>query len=159
MARRAETYVQSRKLSLDCQYPLGAGIDGCVWRTSRPSALKLCEREKSFREEVESYLRLQDQNVRRIQEFAVPRLIGWDEPLMAVEISIVAPPFLLDFGKVYLDTPPPYWDDTEIMGDWHAEGQENFGDRWPKVLSLIGSLQQYGIWYVDPKPGNIMFGD
>jgi hypothetical protein len=26
-------------------------------------------------------------------------------------------------------------------------------------LSLIGMLQKYGIWYVDPKPGNIMFGD
>jgi hypothetical protein len=159
MAQRAETYVQSRQLSLDCQYPLGAGIDGCVWRTSRPSALKLCERDKSFRDEVESYRRLQNQDVRRIREFAVPRLIDWDAPLMAIEISIVSPPFLLDFGKVYLDSPPPYWDDAEIMGDWHAEGKENFGPRWGQVLSLIGLLQKYGIWYVDPKPGNIMFVD
>lgn len=159
MARRAETYVQSRKLSLDCQYPLGAGIDGCVWRTSRPSAIKLCEREKSFRDEVESYRRLQDQNVRRILEFAVPRLIDWDEPLMAIEISIVSPPFLLDFGKVYLDGPPPYWNDSEIMADWHARGKEDFDDRWGQVLSLIGILQKYGIWYIDPKPGNIMFAD
>jgi hypothetical protein len=159
MARRAKTYVQSRKLSLDCQYPLGAGIDGCVWRTSRPSAIKLCERDQSFRDEVESYRRLQDQNVRRIQEFAVPRLIDWDEPLMAIEISIVSPPFLLDFGKVYLDAPPPYWNDAEIMADWQARGKEDFDDRWGQVLSLVGMLQKYGIWYIDPKPGNIMFAD
>ncbi len=159
MARRALTYVQSKGLSLDCQYPLGAGIDGCVWRTSRPSALKLCERDKSFRDEVESYLRLQEYEVRRLHDFAVPRLIDWDEQLMAIEISIVSPPFLLDFGKVYLDSPPPYWNDAEIMGHWHAEGRENFGERWNKVLSLIGLLQKYGIWYIDPKPGNIMFGD
>jgi hypothetical protein len=121
--------------------------------------LKLCERDKSFRDEVECYRRLQDQNVRRIQEFAVPRLIDWDDPLMAIEISIVSPPFLLDFGKVYLDSPPPYWNDAEIMSAWHAEGKENFGPRWSQVLSLIGMLQKYGIWYVDPKLGNIMFAD
>jgi hypothetical protein len=71
----------------------------------------------------------------------------------------VRPRFLLDFGKVYLDAPPPYWNDAEIMANWHAEGRENFGDRWSKVLSLIGMLQKYGIWYIDPKPGNIMFED
>ena len=74
-------------------------------------------------------------------------------------MTIVSPPFLLDFGKVYLDSPPPYWDNSEIMSNWHVEGRENFGERWSKVLSLIGWLQKYGIWYVDPKPGNIMFGD
>lgn len=159
MTQRAETYSQSRKLSFNCQYPLGAGIDGCVWRTSRPSALKLCEREKSYLEEVECYRRLKVPGIRRIQEFAVPTLVDFEDPLQALEISIVSPPFLLDFGKVYLDSPPPYWNDTQIMADWHAEGLETFGHRWPKVMSLIGSLQQYGIWYVDPKPGNIMFGD
>jgi hypothetical protein len=43
------------------------------------------------------------------------------------------------------------------MGHWHAEGRENFGDRWNKVMSLIRLLEGYGIYYVDPKPGNIMF--
>jgi hypothetical protein len=159
MARRAEQYAQCRKLTLDCQYPLGAGIDGCVWRTSRPSALKLCEREKSFKDEAAAYLRLRDSKVRRIQEFAVPQLIDYDGPLMALEMSIVSPPFLLDFGKVYLDSPPPYWNDAEVMAHWHAEGQENFDTRWSKVLSVINMLQKYDIYYVDPKPGNIMFAD
>ena len=36
-------------------------------------------------------------------------------------MTIVSPPFLLDFGKVYLDSPPPYWDDLEIMSNWHVE--------------------------------------
>jgi hypothetical protein len=159
LAQRAEAYVQGRGLRLDFQYPLGSGIDGYVWRTSRRSALKLCEREKSFREEVESYQRLQNAKVNRILGFAVPGLIDFDDSLMAIEISVVSPPFLLDFGKVYLDAPPPYWNDAEIMAHWHSEGEENFGDRWPEVLRLIGALQKYGIWYVDPKPGNIMFAD
>lgn len=159
LAERAETYVQSRRLSLKIQYPLGAGIDGCVWRTSRPSALKLSEREKSYHDEVESYRRLQEHNVRRLEGFAIPRLIDHDDLLLAIEISVVSPPFLLDFGKVYLDRPPPYWDDAEIMGHWHAEDRENFGDRWKTVLSLIRLLEGHGIYYVDPKPGNIMFAD
>jgi hypothetical protein len=159
VAKRAAAYVQLRNLLLDCQYPLGAGIDGSVWRTSRPSALKICERHKSFSDEVESYRRLHDVDIRRIQGFAVPQLINFDETLLAVEISMVSPPFLLDFGKVYLDRPPPYWNDAEIMADWHAEGKENFGNRWGTVMSLIRTLQKYGIYYVDPKPGNIMFGD
>lgn len=157
--RRAEAYVQSRGLELDFQYPLGSGLDGYVWRTSRRSALKLCERDNSFRDEVESYRRLREGKVVRILGFAVPRLIDFDDPLLAIEISVVSPPFLLDFGKVYLDSPPPYWNDAEIMSQWHSEGKENFGDRWPEVLRLIGVLQKYGIWYVDPKPGNIMFAD
>lgn len=157
--QRAEAYLQSRGLTIDFQYPLGSGIDGYVWRTSRRSALKLCERNKSFQEEVESYRRLHEGKVGRIHGFAVPRLIDCDESLMAIEISVVSPPFLLDFGKVYLDSPPPYWNDAEIMGHWHAEGKENFGPRWPEVLRLIGALQKYGIWYVDPKPGNIMFAN
>jgi hypothetical protein len=45
------------------------------------------------------------------------------------------------------------------MANWEAEGKENFGEQWSIVLSLVGALQKYGIWYVDPKPGNIMFGD
>lgn len=159
MVGRAAAYAQSRRLTLHCQYPLGAGIDGCVWRTSRPSALKICERTANFADEVEAYRRLRDHRVRRIHEFAVPWLIEADAAFLAIEMSIVSQPFVVDFGKVYFDAPPPYWDDAEVMSHWHAEGQETFGPRWPKVLAVIAALQRYGIWYVDPKPGNIMFGD
>jgi hypothetical protein len=91
--------------------------------------------------------------------FAIPELIEVDRPLMAIEMTLIRPPFLLDFGKVYLDRQPPYRDDAEIIGNWHAEGHENFGKRWSTVLSPIREHESYGIWYVDPKPGNVMFGD
>ncbi len=134
-------------------------MDGTIWRTSRHSAVKVFEHEKNFGDELECYQRFQTAGVEAISGFAVPELIGFHRQLQVLEIKIVSPPFLLDFGKVYLDSPPPYWDDAEIMDDWYAEGKENFGPRWGQVLSLIGMLQKYGIWYVDPKPGNIMFGD
>jgi hypothetical protein len=67
--------------------------------------------------------------IEQIAGFAVPGLVDFDTELMILEIKIVQPPFLLDFGKVYLNSPPPYWDDAEIMGHWHAEGRENFCER------------------------------
>ena len=146
-------------MGLTREDPFGYGIDGTVWRTSRHSVVKVFEHEKNYRDELECYRRLGAAAINYISGFAVPELIGCHSSLMVIEMTIVSPPFLLDFGKVYLDSPPPYWNDEEIMAHWHADGKENFGKRWGKVLSLIGALQKYGIWYVDPKPGNIMFAD
>ena len=134
-------------------------MDGTVWRTSRLSVIKSFTRERCYVDELECYQRFKAAGIESISGFAVPDLIDFDSVLNVLEISIVRPPFLLDFGKVYLDAPPPYWNDSEIMGNWHAEGRENFGDRWKTVLSLIRVLQTYGIYYIDPKPGNIMFAD
>lgn len=134
-------------------------MDGTIWRTSRHSVVKTFEREQNYHDERECYRRFQESKVETISGFAVPAFIDDDFDLLVVELSIVRPPFLLDFGKVYLDTPPPYWNDSEIMGHWHDEGRENFGKRWSKVLSVIRILEGFGIYYVDPKPGNIMFAD
>lgn len=46
-------------------------------------------------------------------------------------MDIVSPPFLLDFGKAYLDVPPDY--SPEAIADWEAERREIFGDRWVQV--------------------------
>lgn len=156
---RAKSYADSKQLSLEVEVAIGYGMDGSIWLTSRPSVVKVFERAKNYRDEVECYRRLASQQVVAIAGFTVPEWIDCDDTLLALEISIVQPPFLLDFGKVYLDSPPPYWNDSEIMGHWHEEGRENFGQRWNKVLSVIRLLEGYGIYYVDPKPGNIMFRD
>jgi len=156
---RATAYAESKGIELARQEVFGFGIDGTVWRTSRHSVIKVFEREKSYFDELECYRRLKIAAVESIAGFAVPELIDSDDQLNVIEIKIVRPPFLLDFGKVYLDQPPPYWNDTEIMGQWHSDLKENFGDRTGIVLSLLRALQNYGIYYIDPKPGNIMFGD
>ena len=156
---RAQAYADHNKTSLVREDPFGYGMDGTVWRTTRHSAVKVFEHEKNYDDELECYQRFADAGVEDLSGFKIPSLLGFHDKLRVIELKIVRPPFLLDFGKVYLDAPPPYWDDAEIMGHWHAEGRENFGERWSKVMSLIGMLQKYGIWYVDPKTGNIMFGD
>jgi hypothetical protein len=65
----------------------------------------------------------------------------------------------LDFGKVYLDREPPYWRDEQIMGDDEARRREMFEDRWPEVQRILADLRTMDIYYVDPTPANIMFGD
>lgn len=89
----------------------------------------------------------------------VPSFVDADERFMAIEMGVVKPPRLLDFGKVYLDRPPPYWGDVEIRARFDAEGRWLFGSHWPDVLVALEELKELGIYYVDPKPGNIVFGD
>ena len=83
--------------------------------------------------------------------------MGLDSDLLIVEMRLVTPPYLLDFGKALIDSPPDF--SPEVMEDWEAEGVDNFGARWSDVKAVLWSLKQYGIYYYDAKPGNINFGD
>jgi len=105
-----------------------------------------------------SYERLAAANVDRIGEFAVPRLINFDNALMIIEMEIVEPPYILDildFGKVYIDSPPEYWRDAQMRSNAYAEWRERFETHWEKVARAIHRLEKYGIFYVDPRPSNI----
>jgi hypothetical protein len=88
---------------------------------------------------------------------SVPQFVNHNDDLMIAEMEIVSPPFLLDFGKVWLDRRPDYSD--EVWADWESKGIELYGPRWEDVQSILRILRQYGIHYVDPTPGNINFGD
>ena len=72
---------------------------------------------------------------------------------------MVTAPFILDFGKVTIDKAPEY--DPETMAAEDREHAERFGPQyWPRVQDLLLILKyRYGIHYLDPKPGNIMFKD
>jgi len=48
---------------------------------------------------------------------------------------------------------------VEIWTDWENQRRELFEDRWPQVRLLVSALRRIGIYYMDAKPGNIMFGD
>lgn len=88
----------------------------------------------------------------------MPRLRGFDHRLQVIEMGIVAPPFILDFAKAWLDRPADY--SPEVMEDYAAKGRELFGERrWNDVVALTWALRQFGIYYYDASPGNIRFGD
>jgi hypothetical protein len=157
LEERARRYGELAGIEIQFQRSLGSGTDGAVWKTDRGSAVKAFERQPNYRLEVECYKRLTAAGVSEINGFAVPRLISWDDDLWVIEIEIVTRPFILDFAKVYLDHPPDY--SPEVLAEDEEKNREIFEDRWPQVKSLLCELRRFGIWYMDPKPGNIMFED
>lgn len=78
-----------------------------------------------------------------------------DDDLLVIEMDIVSPPFLLDFGKCYLDRKPDY--SPEVWEDWQRDHEEMWEGRWKLVRRLVWQLEKYGIYHIDPRPGNIRF--
>ena len=140
-------------VEIDFQTLLGTGQEGFVWKTARNSAIKVFERQGNFDRELQCYKILQDLAINDINGFTVPELYGSDSELRVIEMSIVAAPFLLDFGKAYVGCPPEF--SSEVMDDYNTEREELFEGNWDLVQSAIGRLRSYGIYYSDARPGNI----
>lgn len=134
---------------------LGGGTDGEVWESNRQTAVKALHRLQNYTAELECYHRFAEHGVTAIRGHAVPRLIGHDDELQVIEINFVFPPYIIDFAKCRFDTPFDF--SPEVMADWYEAGIEIFEDRWRQVKSLLRALEQYGIYYLDAKPGNITF--
>ncbi|MGI8981954.1 MAG: hypothetical protein ACR2FY_22205 [Pirellulaceae bacterium] len=135
---------------------LGFGMDGAVWKSSRNSAIKVIERNETYLRERDCYRRLLEDEVAVLAGFVVPYLIDYDNILQVVEMSIVAPPCVLDFGKAYLDQPPDFSDDALV--DLWADREELYEPhQWPLVRKVLAALRGHGIHYFDPQPGNIRF--
>lgn len=152
---RAATYVQARGLQIEDH--LGFGYDGIVQSTNRQSAIKVFRHEPLYRRERDVYFRLRDRKVTEIMGFNVPQFVDSDDSMWVVEMTIVAPPFVLDFAGAALDK-RPQWPD-EVLEEWRAEKAEQFGNRWPTVRLLVSSFVPFGIYLADVKPGNIEFGE
>src|SRR5688500_10804785 len=109
--------------------PLGFGRDGTVMYTDRDTAVKLFDQEDTYRRERDAYLLLQAQQCVNVLAHRVPDLIRYDDELRAIEMTIVEPPFLLDFASAYPEHEAPDFPD-DVWEDWRAQKAEQFGDRW-----------------------------
>ena len=134
---------------------LGAGFDGSVFVTSRHSAIKVFRFDRLYQRERDVYQRLQQNDVTIVMGFQVPQLLNFDDELLVVEMTIVKPPFVLDFAGAYLDQRPDY--PEEVLEEWRAEKAEQFGDGWPIVRLIMSTFAGLGIYLADVKPGNIEF--
>ena len=70
-----------------------------------------------------------------------------------LEMSIVKPPFLLDFASTYLDQPPDY--PAEVIEEWQREKAELFEELCSDVQVVLFELEKLGIYLRDVHPGNI----
>jgi hypothetical protein len=78
-----------------------------------------------------------------------------DQEFVAIEMTIVRPPFLLDFADALLDEPPDFSED--VLRQWEEDKAEIFGERWPGVTRILAALQTFGVYLLDINPGNISF--
>lgn len=149
-------YARQHQLKFNIKGQLGEGTDGAVWATSKNSVIKVIQREKTFEIERSCYMRLQERRISEVDGLAVPRIIEFSRELKIIEMTLVHPPFLLDFGKAYIDEPSPYT--PEQLKEWRQQWRQFFPKQdIPRVHKVLGILRGYGIEYVDPKPWNIRF--
>jgi hypothetical protein len=81
-------------------------------------------------------------------------LIEADDRLMAIEMTIVSPPFVLDFAGARLDRKFDFG--AEIIEEWRQEKIEQFETDWPQVQRLIWAFERWGVYLSDVHPGNVM---
>ena len=138
------------------QAALGSGKDGEVYRTSRNTAVKGVQAAEIYQRERDCYLRLGDVGLTDICGLRLPEMIDHDANHLVIEMTIVSPPFLLDFGSAYLDEPPDFPDD--VIANWLEELKERFEDRYDDVLNVLAELDsQAGIHLFDVHPHNLKF--
>ena len=154
----AQQYALRRNIKLGER--LGFGIHGMVLTAednNKPGffAVKFHREERPFKRECRVYQRLQEEQTARILGFNVPRLLGIDQEFCAIEMTIVRPPFLLDFADALLDEAPDFSED--VLRQWEEDKAEIFGEKWPEVTRVLTALQTLGIHLLDINPRNICF--
>lgn len=137
----------------------GPGQDGFVQQSSRATAVKFFDRLDRFQRELEVYCILQAKGIACIAAHNVPELADWDEELLAIEMSIVERPFVLDFAGAKLPAEVPDFD-PEILEEHHERMREMFGDRLDDALHVAALFErETGFILLDIHPGNIAFAD
>jgi len=132
-----ETYCNKRCLIVDSC--LGVGTQGSVFSVCTPKgirhAVKFHEREVAYIRERDIYFRLKELDLNDVGGHEIPQLVAYDNELLAIEMTIVSPPFCLDFGGAYLDHRPDY--SPEVWADWRKEKSAAFESNWPVVEKII----------------------
>ncbi len=156
----ARLYAARRQL--DLTETLGSGKDGIVLvakHKTKPAdvAIKVLRFEEPYWREKRAYQRLAMSAVTTVLGFNVPELIDFDDELLALEMTIVRRPFVLDFAAAYLDRQPEFPEDAWTT--WEEEKREQFEGRWPAVQEVLAAFERLGIYLLDVSPSNIGFLD
>ena len=154
----AQSYAS--RWELDLAEKLGSGKDGIVWVAKNKGklgdvAIKVLRFDEAYVREKRVYERLKSWGVTSILGFNIPELVGFEDNLRVIEMTIVKRPFVLDFAGAYLDARPEF--PNEVWADWEAEKQEQFEERWPVVQAVLGAFEELRIYLLDVSPGNIGF--
>ena len=156
LVRRANEYCRRVGKGLGPQ--IGSGYHGNVFTLENQSntyrsAIKVHERERFYRRERNIYMRLAEEGVTSVLGCTVPEMLRHDDELLVIEMTVVTPPYVLDFAGAYLDEEPDFSD--EVMAEAQQRWADLFEKDWAKVQAIVRQFEQYGIILADLKPANI----
>jgi hypothetical protein len=138
---------------------LGEGKDGEVFQTDRMTAVKFLTSLEYFHREERAYRILADLGTKEIAGHFCPMLVRSDDTFLAIEMTIVRPPFIVDFVSAYTDDELERLNFTEdVLEEREAFWQERFGERWAKVRQICAEFHQLtGLTLLDLSHNNIRF--
>jgi hypothetical protein len=153
----ADTY--SEQYGVTFAEKLGEGKDGRVFNTTRDTAVKFCFDQETYARELRAYVLLTAKNIESIFGFQIPLLENFDDALLAIEMSVVTPPFLLDFAAAYTREEIERFAFTEdVIAEREAHWADIFGDRWPETSALRDEFERRtGFVLLDLNLNNIRF--
>jgi hypothetical protein len=61
-------------------------------------------------------------------------------------MTIVRPPFVLDFADARLDEPAADFSE-EVLAQWEEDRAEIFGEKWTEVKRILAELEMLGIYW------------
>lgn len=134
----------------------GFGQDGNVFLSPAGTAVKVLETYDQFDRELACFERLAEHGVTLLaSRFEVPVLLGSERDIRVIEMTLVRPPFLLDFAGCSLDE--PRIEDEHLIEHWEKL-EEMWGERFGVVQELYNELiLKHGIYYYDFHKGNLKF--
>jgi hypothetical protein len=154
-------HLYASRHALEIRESLGSGIHGIVRllkSNNEPAerALKLHRHSDPYYREKTVYQHLHAKRVDQILGFRIPKPLRFNDEFLAIEMTIVTPPFILDFASARLNNPLQF--SEEIWADWKATKQEEFGSDWPTVENILRHFNdEHRIQILDPSPKNIRF--
>ena len=107
---------------------IGAGVDGTVLVSDQGRAVKFLNDRPRYARELEVYQVLRGLGITSVAGHAVPELIRFDDELLAIEMTIVRPPFVLDFAAAKTEFEYAWlgFDEDEVWA-------EHVSKRFPRI--------------------------
>jgi hypothetical protein len=156
---RINSYEQRYAIRLLHRLGPGPGQDGFVMQSTRRTAVKFFDRAARYVRELEVYRVLESKGIHSVAGHNVPEFLSADDDLLALEISIVQRPFILDFAGARKPDEVPDFESLTLQ-EHHQRLEEMFGSRWTDALQVADAFRIItGFTLLDIHPGNIAFAD
>jgi hypothetical protein len=156
---RIAKYETNYQCELDGYFGHGPGQDGFVLRSDRMTAVKFFDQSHRFNRELEVYQILLLRKIEMIAGHTVPVLYDFDVEMLAIEMTVVDRPFILDFASARLPHEMPDFE-PHVMEEHFKRIDELYGNRAADALHVAEVFRrEIGYTILDIHPGNIAFGD